>query len=156
LWIAVAAGNGLYLMRHAAWTTHQVIELCAIAGFHAFAVNLVRSVWYQAILARLRRRLFTTVPPIQMFGDGYFAALVHVSMGVSGGTAAAIAAFTYFFLPISLEQSLDLGLVVPAALLFALVGMTLHSHYQRRIIDQYLRGTTRAGWAPAAGRARDR
>src|SRR5690606_33772633 len=71
-------------------------------------------------------------------------ALVHVAMVVSGTTAAAVAAFAYYFLPISLEQYLQLQVIVPAALLVALGGMALYTHRARRTIDAYLRGPRRA------------
>ncbi|HTE56895.1 MAG TPA: ATP-binding protein [Kofleriaceae bacterium] len=142
LWIAIAVAHGLYLQRHADWTGKQVLELAATAGLCAFTVNLIRSAWYQLILARLRRRLFSGVPPLKEFADGYFGAIVHVAMVVSAATAAAIAAFTYYFLPSSFEQTLQLQLVIPAALLLALVGMTIVAHRSRRVIAQYLDGST--------------
>ncbi|HKE18232.1 MAG TPA: ATP-binding protein [Kofleriaceae bacterium] len=141
LWMAVALAHGFYLERHGDWTYHQVVELAAITGLCALAVNLVRSVWYQLILARLRRRLFAGLPALTLFADGYFGDLVHIAMVVSAATASAIAAFSYYFLPISFEQTLQLHLVIPASLLFALVGMTLVTHHARRVIDSYLRGS---------------
>jgi len=144
LWLAVAAAHGLFLTRYAGWASPMVVELVAVAGLHAFAINLVRSVWYHAILYRLRARLFSGVPPLQRFADGYYEALVHVAMVVSGTTAAAVAAFAYYFLPISLEQYLQLQVIVPAALLVALGGMALYTHRARRTIDAYLRGPRRA------------
>ncbi|HUS66670.1 MAG TPA: ATP-binding protein [Kofleriaceae bacterium] len=146
LWIAVALALGFFLTRYGDWTSPQVVELAAVAGLHAFSVNLVRSVWYHAILYRLRGRLFASVPPLQRFADGYFEALVHVALVVSGCTAAAIVAFAYYFLPISLEQYLQLAVVVPVALLAALIGMALHAHRSRRLIDAYVR----AGAPPPA------
>jgi signal transduction histidine kinase len=136
LWIAVAVAHGLFLKRYAGWTSGQVVQLGAVAALHAFSINLARSVWYHAILYRLRGRLFATVPPLQRFADGYFEALVHVSMVVTGTTAAAIAAFAYYFL---FEQYLQLQLVIPAAMVFVLAGMALYTHRARRIIDGYLR-----------------
>jgi signal transduction histidine kinase len=136
LWIAVAVAHGLFLERYADWNGGQVVQLAAVAALHAFSVNLVRSVWYHAILYRLRGRLFATVPPLQRFADGYYEALVHVSMVVTGTTAAAIAAFAYYFL---FEQYLELQLVIPSAMLFALIGMAIYTHRARRVIDAYLR-----------------
>jgi len=136
LWIAVAVAHGLFLERYAGWNGAQVVQLAAVAALHAFAVNLVRSVWYHAILYRLRNRLFASVPPVQRFADGYYEALVHVAMVVSGTTAAAIAAFAYYFL---FEQYLDLQLVIPSAMLFVLLGMAIYTHRARRIIDAYLK-----------------
>ena len=142
LWMSIAVAHGLYLDHVGEWTTKQVIELSAVTGLCAFAVSLVRAVWYQLILARLRRRLFAGVPALKEFADGYFGVLMHVAMVVSAGTAVAIAAFTYYFLPISFEQTLQLHLVIPAALLFALVGMTLVTSHACGPIDAYLRGST--------------
>ncbi|HYU14855.1 MAG TPA: ATP-binding protein [Candidatus Acidoferrum sp.] len=142
LWMAVAGGHGLYLARYGDWTIRQLIEFIAVTGLCAFSVNLIRSIWYQTILARLRRRMFAGVPRLQQFADGYFGALIHVAMVVSAGTATAIAAFTYYFLPISFEQTLQLQLVIPSALLLALVGMTLVAHRSRRLVEVYLRGSS--------------
>jgi signal transduction histidine kinase len=142
LWMSIAVAHGLYLDHYGDWTTKQVIELSAVTGLCAFAVSLVRSVWYQLILARLRRRLFAGVAPLKEFSDGYFGVLMHVAMVVSAGTAVAIAAFTYYFLPISFEQTLQLHLVIPAALLLALVGMTVVTSHACRVVEAYLRGST--------------
>jgi signal transduction histidine kinase len=141
LWMAVAVGHGLFLMRYGDWIANQVVVLAAVTGLCAFAVNLVRSVWYQFILARLRRRLFSGLSALTLFADGYFGQLIHIAMVVSAATATAIAAFSYYFLPISFEQTLQLQLIIPAALLVALVGMTVVTHRSRRVIDAYLRGS---------------
>jgi len=142
LWMAVAAAHGLFLEGQGEWTRQQVIELVSVTGLCAFSVNLVRAVWYLLILVRLRRRLFTGLPVLKQFADGYFGALVLISMVASAATAAAIAAFTYYFLPISFEQTLQLQLIIPAALLFALVGMTVITHHARRPLERYLSGST--------------
>ena len=141
LWMAVAVGHGLFLEHYGDWTSHQVIEVAAVTGLCAFAVNLIRSVWYQFILGRLRSRLFSGLPPLTLFADGYFDGLIHTAMVVSAATGTALAAFSYYFLPISFEQTLQLQLIIPAAQLFALVGMTLVTHGSRRVIDAYLRGS---------------
>jgi signal transduction histidine kinase len=142
LWTSIAVAHGLFLQHYSDWIGRQVVELAAVTGLCAFAVNLLRTLWYQLILTGLRRRMFSGLPPLKQFADGYFGALLHVAMVVSAATATAIAAFTYYFLPISFEQTLQLQLVIPAALLFALVGMTAVTHQSRRVIGAYLDGST--------------
>jgi signal transduction histidine kinase len=142
LWTSIGVAHGLFLQHYSDWIGRQVVELAAVTGLCAFSVNLIRSLWYQFILNGLRRRLFTGIPPLQQFADGYFGGLVHVAMVVSAATSTAIAAFTYYFLPISFEQTLQLQLIIPAALLFALVGMTAVTHHSRRVLGAYLDGST--------------
>ncbi len=138
LWALIALATGGALARWSGWQSRHVVELAISAALHAFAANLVRSVWYAAILARLRARLFPGVPTVRRFADGYFAQLLHVLVAVSGVTVAAIVAFIYYFLPISLEQYIQIQLFFPCALAFAVAGQYGVARAVRSQFDRYL------------------
>jgi signal transduction histidine kinase len=148
LWVAAAIALGVYLRLGHAWAGLHVLELVSITALHAFAISLIRSVWYLAILSRLRRRLFASVPIVQRFADGYGAALLQVSLVVEGATAAAIAAFAYYFLPITLDQYRQFQIVLPAALAIATVAMALASRGARGGVEAYLERNVRGTGAP--------
>ena len=138
LWALVVMGIGLFLLEYAAWEGHQVIEFTAVGTFHAVVCNLGRAVWLQFLMQRFRQRLFGGVAPLRCFSDGYFGALILVSVVCIGLTMAAVAAFTYFFLPVSLEQYLRMQLFFPLAFALTSVGMYLHCLRARRGIYAYL------------------
>src|SRR5690606_3258842 len=109
-------------------------------------INQVRSLWYLGIAAQLRRALFSSVPVVQRFADGYGAALSHVTLAVEACTSGAIAAFAYYFLPIDVEQYRKLHMLLPLALAVASLAMVLASRGARRTIASYLgRGPERTG-----------
>lgn len=138
LWAFFVAGLGLFLLKYAGWEAQQVFELTAVGIFHAVVCNLGRAVWLQFLMQRFRKRLFGGVASIRCFSDGYFGALLLVSILCIGLTMAAVAAFTYFFLPVSLEQYLRMQLFFPFAFALTSLGMYLHCQHARRGIDSYL------------------
>lgn len=138
LWSAVALVHGLYFVEYSGWSLRGALELTALAIVHGFATNLGRVAWLQYLLARSRRRLFRGVARLRMFADGYFPALILVSLTCVGGTLTATAAFVYFFLPVTIDQYLAMQPYFALALVVTSVGLFLFGLRARRIVDNYL------------------
>ena len=138
LWSAVVLAHGLFLHKYVGLGSQQVVELTAMGTFHALICNLGRAVWLSYLMERFRLRLFGGVSPLRCFADRYRRALLLVSMLTIGMTMAAIAAFAYFFLPISLEQYLRMQLYFPSAFLLVGFGLYVHVHIASRGIERYL------------------
>src|SRR5688572_22586569 len=125
IWVGVALGIGVVLREYAGWQLRQVVQLASVTAMHAFAVNSMRAVWYAIILGRVRTRLFAGITPVRRFADGYFGRLFLVAAVVAGATLAAVAAFLYYFVPITLEQYLQVLTCFPAGLAIGLLGWVL-------------------------------
>jgi len=152
LWVGAAVAVGIMLHQYAGWTTRQIGELTAVTAMHAFVVNAPRAVWYAVILGRVRTRLFSGITPVRRFADGYFGRLFLVAAVVSGGTLAAVAAFLYYFVPITLEQYLQVQTCFLPALAVGLCGWALLARRLAREINGYLAQQLdgdRGGGAPA-------
>ncbi len=138
LWVCVAAAHGVFLRHYSDWSLRQVYELASVTAVHAFGVGVVRTVWYAAIFSSVRSRLFSRLRPIRRFADGYYGRLVLASMVMFGSSLVAIAAFIYYFLPISHEQYLQLMTFFPVAIT---VGALVWGGAARRLtrkVDMYL------------------
>ncbi len=139
LWAGASAITGYFFSRYAHWQLHQIAEMTAIAALHSYAVSCVRALWWHSILLSVRERLFRHDAPIRRFGDGHFRQLTLVVMVVSGGILTAQAAFTYFFVPISFEQYLQLQTYMPAAAAVGLVLWTFAARAMTTGVRRYLR-----------------
>ncbi|HTM22369.1 MAG TPA: hypothetical protein VL172_17735, partial [Kofleriaceae bacterium] len=151
LWVGVAVGIGVFLTEYAGWQTRQVGQLASVTAMHAFGVNSVRAIWYAIILGKVRGRLFSGITPVRRFADGYFGRLFLVAAVVAGGTLSAVAAFLYYFVPITLEQYLQVLTCYPLGLAIALIAWAFMIRRLTREIDAYLTGYVddeRAGGPP--------
>jgi len=138
LWILVVAAHGIFLLRYSDWQVHNILEMSSVAAVHAFATSMARAIWYAAILAVVRERLFSGLTPVRRFADAYFGRLVMVAFVVFSGSMAAVAAFLYYFLPISLEQYVQILAYFPIALGVGLIVWALVARRQSAPIDAYL------------------
>jgi len=138
LWVLVAAAAGAVLVKYSEWAPREVGHLAGLVALHAVAVNLLRAVWYARILARVRGRVFPEVTKLRLFADGYFRRLLLSAIVVSGGAAIAISAFTYFFVPLSMEQYLDLQMLLPVGTGISLVVWAVIARGWSRRLDRYL------------------
>ncbi len=138
LWLIVVLAHGLFLRKYVGWESQLVVELTAMGVFHALICNLGRAIWLQYLMERFRKRLFGGVGPLRCFADRYRRALLMVCMLSIGMTMTAVAAFTYFFLPVSLEQYLRMQLYFPLAFLLVGIGLFLYVHWGSRGIERYL------------------
>ncbi|MBK7534698.1 MAG: HAMP domain-containing protein [Myxococcales bacterium] len=153
LWAGAAVITGLFFMRYVQWRTHQVAEFTAVAALHAYAVSCVRALWWNSILGGVRESLFRHSAQ-QQRQDEVFRQLLLVTMVVAGGVLAAQAAFTYYFVPVSFEQYLQLQTYVPAAAALGLLAWSFLARWLTSGLRQYLasaRGEVPGGSAvPAA------
>lgn len=153
LWAGAAAITGFFFSRYARWQFHQVAELTAVAALHAYAVSCLRALWWHSILVDVREQLFRHTAKIRRFDVSHFRLLILVAMVVSGGILAALAAFTYYFVPVRFEQYLQLQTYLPAAAAVGLVLWTLVARAMTVGVRRYLRvarGETNAAVEPAA------
>ncbi len=151
LWILVVAAHGIFLLRYSDWEPHNVLEMSSVAAVHAFATNMARAIWYAAILASVRERLFTGLTPVRRFADAYFGRLVMVAFVVCSGSMAAVAAFLYYFLPISLEQYVQILAYFPIALAVGMIVWAVVARRQTAPIDSYLALHLGSDTSPAEG-----
>ncbi len=138
LWVVGAVAIGLLLVRYQGWDVRRAGEMGALAGLHAFIAALLRGVWYTASLGVFRDRLFGDMQPLRRFIDGYRGRLVLVALVVGGGTLASICAFLYYFLPISLEQYLQICTYLPVASALGVLLWIAMARRLRRPMVSYL------------------
>lgn len=138
LWFGVLLAHGLFLHKYVGWDTELVVELTAMGTFHALICSLGRTVWLTFLMERFRARLFGGVSPLRCFADRYRGAVLLVSMVSIGMTMAAVAAFAYFFLPITDEQYLRMQVYFPSAFLLVGIGLYTHLFSASRGLERYL------------------
>jgi signal transduction histidine kinase len=115
-----------------------VLTVIAVATAHAFGVGIFRALAYQRILERTRAALLPDFDALRVFADSYrerlaLAALATGALGIFG-----IAAFTYFFVPINLEQYVRLETYYPLTIVALSLAWWLYLRAVPRPIDRYL------------------
>jgi signal transduction histidine kinase len=153
LWSAAAFLTGLFLLVYEGWPWQRVAEITALASVHAYVVSCIRAVWWAQIMGEVRQRLFAAGSPLKRFDDSHFRRFALVAMIVAGGVLAAQAAFTYYFLPITLQQFLQLETYFPVATLIGIGAWTLFARVMTKDLRRYLavsRGEPRDTAPPAA------
>ena len=138
LWVGVAVAHGAFFMRGSGWELERVVQLASLTAMHAFAANLLRAIWYAGIMAAVRARLFSKLEPLREFADGYLGRLILIASMSWGTAAVAVAAFLFYFLPITLEQYLQFQSYFPIAVAIALVSWILFARRSTRDIDKYV------------------
>jgi len=151
LWAASAGAVGLFLVRYSSWTLAHAFEAATLAGLHGFLLASVRAVWLASILAGLRVRLFTISPPLRRFTDAYFRRLVLTYLVVTSGTLATIAAFVYYFVPISLAEYLQIMTFMPIAVMIASCMWVLLARARTRGFHGYLDAALGGGGERGSG-----
>jgi signal transduction histidine kinase len=150
LWSAGALLVGLLLIAQDQRSPRQAPEMATIALLHAWAANILRALWYGAILSALRLHLYPDRTWLERFTDGYFGRLVLVAAVVFGGTLAAFSAFVYYFLPISGDQYLLIQTYFPPA---AVLGISIWVYIARlntKNLRRYLTSHAGTGTDPIA------
>jgi signal transduction histidine kinase len=104
LWLAAAAGVAGVLILHADFPVESAATLLIVTVSHALAVNVFRALWYRRLLDRVRASLLPDVDELRLFADELRERLVLAAIATGVLGVAAIAFFTYFFIPINLEQ----------------------------------------------------
>jgi len=152
VWAAAAGLTGLFLYVYGSWPLSRAAEITAVAAVHAYVVSCVRAVWWAQILGEVRELLFAAGSPLKRFDESHFRRFLLVAMIVGGGILAAQAAFTWYFVPVSLPQYLQFQTYIPAATFVGLVAWTLLARAMTRDLREYLaasRGDSREA-SPAA------
>jgi signal transduction histidine kinase len=151
LWAATALAIGLFLVRYADWHLPHAIEATTLAGMHAFILASIRAVWLASIFGGIRQRLFTVSPPLRRFTDAYFRRLVLTHLVVAGGTLGVIAAFVYYFVPVTLPEYLQLFTYLPIATAAAGVGWVILARARTRAFHGYLEAAQGKGGERSSG-----
>jgi len=151
LWAATAGAIGLFLIRYADWRLPDAIEATTLAGMHAFFLAAIRAVWLASIFGTIRQRLFAVSPPLRRFTDAYFRRLVLTHLAVAGGTIGVIAAFVYYFVPITLAEYLQLVTYLPLATLVAAFGWVGLARLRTRAFHGYLEAAQGKGGERSSG-----
>ena len=138
LWVGVAVAHGAFFVRGAEWEVERVVQLASLTGMHAFATNLLRALWYAGIMGAVRGRLFSKLKPLRQFADGYLGRLILVACVASGAAMIAVAAFLFYFMPITLEQYLQIQSYFPTAVAMSLVAWSLFARRSTRDVDVYV------------------
>src|SRR3990172_5210963 len=134
LWIAVGVASGVLLHLYSDWQRGPIVTLASTMGLYAFVVNIARAAWTARLLGRLRRQLFPSIEPLKQFSDGYFPQLLLVALLVGAAAITALAAFIYYFLPITAEEYLQIQTWLPGTVAALTVGWTLYSRPVKRPI----------------------
>lgn len=153
LWAGAAAITGAFFVQYAGWRVQRIAELASLAALHAYPVSCVRALWWDQILVRVRSSLFQASASDRPHAD-VGRRLLLSTMVVSGGVLAAQATFTYYFVPISFDQYLQLQTYLPAAVAVGLLLWATLARWLSRGLRRYLaaaRGEVVGGSAlPAA------
>lgn len=152
VWTVSTSLVGLFLHLYEGWRVDRVAALVAFAAVHSYAVSCVRAAWLADTLNTVRQRLFAAGSPLRKFDDSHARHFALVSMIVAGGVLAAQSAFTYYLVPISRQQYLQLETYFPVA---TLVGVVMWVAVARRLtadLRTYLAGSRgeMVGGPPAA------
>jgi hypothetical protein len=138
LWSGGAVLVGLFFHEYAGWPQARVVEFAALAAVHAYVVSCSRAVWWAQILGAVRGRLFAVGSPLKRFDDSHFRRFALVAMIVGGGVLGSQAAFTYYFVPLTRAQYLQLETYLPIATLIGLVGWSVVARWLTRDLRRYL------------------
>jgi signal transduction histidine kinase len=138
LWSFGATAVAVTLHLRAGFPRAAVLTVVSVATAHAFGVGIFRALAYGRILDRVRAALLVDADALRAFADSYktrltLAALATGAMGIFG-----IAAFTYFFIPVNLEQYVRLETYYPVTMAVLAVGWWYYARAVPRPIDRYL------------------
>ncbi len=138
LWASAAGLTGIFFHTYEGWSWARVAELTTLGALHAYVISCIRAVWWAQILGEVRGRLFAAGSPLKRFDDSHYRRFMLVAMIVAGGVLAAQAAFAYYFIPITLQQYLQLETFFPIATLFGVAGWSFFARMMTGDLRRYL------------------
>jgi signal transduction histidine kinase len=138
LWTVGATAVALTLNMHAGFPRAAVFTVIAVATAHAFGVGILRALAYERVLARVRAALLPDLDTLRVFADSYKEKLVMAALTTGAFGIFGIAAFTYFFIPVNLEQYVRLETFYPITVLVLTAGWWLYLRVLPAPIDRYL------------------
>ncbi len=138
LWSIGASIVAITLHLRAGFPIFAVFTVVSVATAHASGVAVFRALAYARILDGVRDALLADSDALRAFADSYrmrlsLAALATGTLGIFG-----IAAFTYYFIPVNLEQYVRLETYFPLTMVVLSVGWWLYLRAVPRSIDAYL------------------
>ena len=138
LWSVGASIVAITLHLRAGFPTFAVFTVVSVATAHASGVAVFRALAYARILDGVRDALLADSDALRAFADSYrmrlsLAALATGALGIFG-----IAAFTYYFIPVNLEQYVRLETYFPLTMVLLSIGWWLYLRAVPRSIDAYL------------------
>jgi signal transduction histidine kinase len=138
LWTIGATVVALALFLRGNFPSAAVVTVVAVATAHAFGVAIFRALAYSRILDQTRKALLSDFDSLRIFADSYeerltLAALATGALGIFG-----IATFTYFFVPINLEQYVRLETWFPLTVAALALGWWAYARALPRPLDRYL------------------
>ncbi|MSP59001.1 MAG: sensor histidine kinase [Myxococcales bacterium] len=122
-WLRLALGGLVALLlatllaRRASFPPRAVATVIAVTLLHGLGAQVIRVLLYARLLERLRDKLLPDHDPVRLFHDLYRPRLYRAALTTGALASAAVAGFTYFFVPINLEQYIQLETWFPLTLL---------------------------------------
>src|SRR5207248_593573 len=117
-----AFATAVTLHLRAGFPRAAVLTVVAVATAHAFGVGIFRALAYQRILERTRAALLPDLDALRIFADSYKEKLALASLTTGAFGIFGIAAFTYFFIPVNLEQYVRLETWYPLTVATLTIG----------------------------------
>jgi signal transduction histidine kinase len=138
LWSVGATTVALALHHRAGLPRAAVFTVIAVATAHAFGVGIFRVLAYQRILERTRAALLPDLDTLRLFADSYGERLLLAAFATGACGIFGIAAFTYFFIPVNLEQYVRLETFYPLTVGALTAAWFAYLRIVPRPIDRYL------------------
>ncbi len=138
LWTIGATAVALGLYERAGLPRAAVFTVVAVATTHAFGVAIFRALAYERILARTRAALLPDLDTLRTFADTYRERLLLAAFATGACGIFGIAAFTYFFIPVNLEQYVRLETYYPITVAALTAVWLAYLRAVPRPIDRYL------------------
>ena len=133
-----AAVTAVTLELRANFPRAAVLTVVAVATAHAFGVAIFRALAYERVLERVRAALLPDLDRLRVFADGYKERLALASLATGALGIFGIATFTYFFIPVNLEQYVRLETWYPLTIVVLSLGWWLYLRAVPRPLDRYL------------------
>ena len=134
----IGLGVATALVRLAGFPPSAIATIGVVSFLHTLLVQVFRVLWWARELGVVRNELVIDVDPLRLFQDLYFPRLIRGSLATGALGFAAIGAFTYFFLPINLEQYVSIETWFPITAV-SLTGIWyLLARRMVRPVDRYL------------------
>ncbi|MGZ3406193.1 MAG: sensor histidine kinase, partial [Polyangia bacterium] len=138
LWSVGATTVALALHHRAGFPRAAVFTVIAVATAHAFGVAIFRALAYQRVLDRTRAALLPDLDTLRIFADNYRERLLLAAFATGACGIFGIAAFTYFFIPVNLEQYVRLETLYPLTVAALIAAWLVYLRAVPRRIDRYL------------------
>jgi signal transduction histidine kinase len=151
LWTAVAASVAAAMVWRADFPVADAASIVVVAAAHSLGVTVFRALWYRRILGAVREALLPDLDTLQRFADSWRESLVLGAVVTGTLGVLAVAAFTWFFIPLNLEQYVRLETWFPATIAALALAWLV---WERRLLGPVTRYLT-AALSPKEQPARD-